>query len=164
MAVTPTMMASKAPGALREVLANNAWFQSWTGSVDATAAKAHVLIGEYWNDESITRPFCVIRPGEFRVTVKGSGRRYYASGELELLAFADVSAAYEDDGENAMLEMLEAVGNLQDAIVSDASLTRWHFQNVRTGEGPVFADRGFGGSVKKYESWSVSLVVGWGTT
>ena len=77
--------------------------------------------------------------------------------------FAEVSSGYSDDSENAMLEALEAVGQMQAAIVSDNDVSRWLFQSVRVTEGPVFADRGLDGTVTKNKLWTATLAVAWGT-
>lgn len=102
------LAASGIPSVILEkfeaLIAGVAAFRTWTGAADAAAAKAFIAESKKdfaeSDDKSSARPFAVINVPEWHQV----GDTGVFAGTVELMAEADIDAAYADDPDQALRE------------------------------------------------------------
>ena len=107
--------------AMRDMLAGSATWQSWTGTANATDAKAYihdVAVAE--SDAAL--PLCIIEPGDAIRRRDGNGL-WTTSGEIDLHFYGDVTESAIPDAFWEFQNQLDGVvQDLTDASESDGGL------------------------------------------
>ena len=150
--------------ALQTLLSNSTWFQTWTGTADAAAAKARCIIGPEYADDGTTKPFVELLESEGLFQRLAAGDKTYSGGEIIVAVHGTITAAYANIGRDAYIEMLNDFGGLADAIIADAnSPTYLAVRHVRVMQPPAFETlAGRSDATKRYTSWYGILSAAWG--
>jgi hypothetical protein len=166
MSVAPAGPISMLKDALRTAIASSAWFQGWTGTASAAAAKAHILIGPVTEEDEPNRPFVWIDEPEQPLEAPLIGVNAFGLRVTLLIALqADVSAAHRNEGRDAKVEADNAVGQFEQMLrdQSGADLgdgTRLYLNERRVVSTARFHPLSEGADNRNaYQSWDALLEV-----
>lgn len=126
MAETPSGMLSGPMDEMRTLLANCSAFQTWTGVMNATAAKSYIqIVGAAIADEP-ELPFARISLHDDWSMEKVATGSWIENGALELAFFSEITEANVDTPIDESFEHLNEIGaifaNIQSLSGSDAYL------------------------------------------
>lgn len=162
--ITPAGQLSTAVYALQTLLANLAWFKTWTSTSTEAQARARAIIGPLYAASEPARPFVTIGDSDLKIYRKGAGDKTYCGIGLIIGVHGQVAAEYKADGRNAVLSMANDFGQFaENLLIGAASPTYLLGKEITARIMPTFeAVESEDDATVKFGKWYGELEFSWG--